>query len=366
MRKLIMLLCFFMLNTTVYAAPDISAKCACLMVQETGEIIYEYNGTAETSMASTTKIMTALLALERCSMTEEATVSANAARQEGSSAYLGAGDRIPMEELLYGLMLNSGNDAAVVIAEHVSGTTKGFAELMTARARELGALNTSFKNPNGLDEEGHYTTANDLAKIASVAMKNEKFREIVATSVHKTDYSAGTLYFTNHNKLLKNYEGCIGIKTGFTKKTGRCLVSAAKRSGITLVCVTIDAPDDWNDHKKLLDLGFEKTKTEELVKEGQLLKEIAAPGGKMIPVIAGGSVSIPVSGRQKKTDIILHTIDEIDSSINKGDKLGECEIIYDGLKLKEVDLLAGEAYERRYTVFDKIKSFFTCCKEFRF
>lgn len=344
----------FILGGNVYAAPDISAERACLMIQETGEIIYEYNGDVKSSMASTTKIMTALIAVECCNLSDEAVVSDFASRQEGSSAYLGAGDRIPVKELLYGLMLNSGNDAAVVIAEHVSGSVEAFAYKMTERAKELGAVNTCFKNPNGLDEEGHFTTAEDLAIISREAMKNEVFREIVSTTVHKTDYSAGTLYFTNHNKLLKMYEGCTGIKTGYTKKTGRCLVSSAEKDGVELICVTLDASDDWNDHKKLLDYGFEKVRIKQILKKGQKVKDIKCDDGTYIPVVVSDDFYIPSGGKKIDSEIILHTVPDVDSSVDKGDKIGECEILYNGIPVGCLDLNAGKSYVRKKTFFETI------------
>ena len=214
-------------NLPVYAL-DISAKSACVISADTGEIIYAENEKEKLSMASTTKIMTALLAIESGRLDETVTVSANAQAQEGSSIYLRTGERIILKDLVYGLMLNSGNDAAVAIAEHMSGSEDKFAELMTKRAKELGAVNTSFKNPNGLDEQGHYTTAYDLALIAAYAMKNEEFKKTVSTkSATATLEDGEILYFSNHNKLLKMYDGAVGVKTGFTKASGRCLVSAA-------------------------------------------------------------------------------------------------------------------------------------------
>lgn len=342
----------------VSANPEISAEYACLAEAVTGQIIYEYNGHSQHSMASTTKIMTALVALENCSPDELVTVSRNAAYQEGSRAYLAQGEKIKMEDLLYGLLLNSGNDAAVAVAEHVSGTEAAFAQKMTEKAISLGATNTSFKNASGLDAENHYTTAADLAKITGEALKNPTFREIVSRKSKTVDYSGGKLYFSNHNKLLKHYNGCIGVKTGFTKKTGRCLVSAAERDGITLICVTLRASDDWNDHKKLLDYGFENVHHEIIAEKGKNLKNIPTASEKLISAVTAEEITIPlVSGEKRKTELIVHAIPFIGDSVEKGDKIGECEIVYDGRFIKKIDLLAGDEYIKEKTFMESIIDF---------
>ncbi|MBQ3181494.1 MAG: D-alanyl-D-alanine carboxypeptidase [Clostridia bacterium] len=196
-------------------AISVSAECACVIDMSTGRVIYEKNMNKQHTMASTTKIMTALVALENSNLEDIVTVSKNATGKEGTSLYLKAGQKVSMEDLLYGLMLQSGNDAAVAIAEGVSGSVEKFAETMTERAKALGAKNSSFKNPNGLDEEGHFTTAYDLAMITKEALKNKKFSEIVSTK-SKTILD-GTQTVSNHNKMLRIYDGCIGVKTGFTK-----------------------------------------------------------------------------------------------------------------------------------------------------
>lgn len=357
-RIIISTFLFCLMSGAVEAAPEISAEYACVMEAETGEVIFEYNGEVEHSMASTTKIMTALVALENSSPDDMVTVSRNAAYQEGSSAYLAQNERIRMKDLLYGLMLNSGNDAAVAVAEHISGSESAFAEKMTERAKAIGAFNTSFKNPSGLDADGHYTTAIDLARITVEALKNPDFREIVSTSYKEVEYSGGILSFSNHNKLLKSYDGCIGVKTGFTKKTGRCLVSAAERDGITIVCVTLRAADDWNDHKKLLDFGFDSLSLTQVIKDGEVLSTVPLVSGGEIPVLAGEGVSLPLlQGGRRKTEIILHTIPHIDSSVEQGEKIGEFDVVYDGRKIKKIDLLAGKEYVKEKSLFESIIDF---------
>ena len=240
------------------ALTGVSARGAVLMEADSKEIIFGQNENARLPMASTTKIMTALVALESLPMDTTVKITPESVGVEGSSIYLCEGETMTLEQLLYALLLESANDAAVAIAVAVSGSVEAFAEKMNERAKTLGLTNTHFVNPHGLDAEEHYTTAYELALITCEAMKNPVFREISATD-RKTiplHGEEGVRLLLNHNKLLSSYEGCIGGKTGYTKKTGRCLASAAERDGITLVAVTLNAPDDWRDHTAMLDYGF--------------------------------------------------------------------------------------------------------------
>lgn len=245
---------------TIYVAssdaPKVSAKAAALYDPEAKRFLYEKNSNERLSMASTTKIMTAIVALEHILPDKEIVVDERACGIEGSSVYLKAGEVLTAEALLYALMLRSANDAAEALAYEISGSIEAFAFLMNEKAKSLGLKNTSFKNPHGLDCEGHYTTASDLAVITACAMCMPKFNEIASTYKKTIKSSAETRLLVNHNKLLNSYDGCIGVKTGYTKKSGRSLVSAAERDSFCLICVTIDAPSDWQDHKYLLDYGF--------------------------------------------------------------------------------------------------------------
>lgn len=235
-----------------------SARAAVLMEAETGEIVFRQNENARLPMASTTKIMTALVALESLPPETVVTVTPASVGVEGSSIYLVEGEELTLSDLLYALMLESANDAAETIAVAVAGSVEAFAVLMNEKAAELGLTDTHFVNPHGLDHEEHYTTAKELALITRAALENPAFREICATErktipLHGTE---GVRLLINHNKLLQAYDGCIGVKTGFTKKTGRCLVSAAERDGVTLIAVTLNDPNDWRDHTDMLDYGF--------------------------------------------------------------------------------------------------------------
>ena len=244
----------------------VSAKSAVLMNADTLEVLYAKGENEQRPMASTTKIMTALLALEYGQPQLAVTASDGAVRVEGTSIGLLQGDKITLETLVYGMLLESGNDAANVTAEALSGSIEAFCALMNSRAKELGMNNTSFKNPSGLPCDGHYSTALDMAKLAAFAIKQPQFLKICSKTSAQVSFGTPecTRTFSNHNKLLSMYDGALGIKTGFTKSSGRCLVSAAERNGITLVAVTLNAPDDWNDHKKLFDYGFAVSAFQEL------------------------------------------------------------------------------------------------------
>ena len=242
----------------VVSTPSCGAKGAILINGDTGEVYFERNAHARLPMASTTKIMTALVAIEALPIETEITVAPEAVGVEGSSVYLYAGEKMTLEALLYALMLESANDAAAAIAYGVAGSIEAFAELMNEKAASMGLTDTHFENPHGLDGKEHYTSAHDLAVISAAALKCDAFRAIVSTykktvPQKETD---GVRLLINHNRLLRSYEGCIGVKTGYTKRSGRCLVTAAERNGLRLVAVTLSDPDDWADHTAMLDYGF--------------------------------------------------------------------------------------------------------------
>jgi len=243
-----------------YASPSIStnAYATALIDVQSGRILYSRNGDVATRIASLTKIMTAIVAIENSNLSDKVKVSTRAAGKEGSSIYLRAGEEMTLSNLLYGLMLRSGNDAATAIAEHVGGSEAGFVFLMNQKASELGLEHTQFRNPHGLDEEGHYSSANDLAILTAYALKNKIFAEIVKTDHKKAPNPNEKWHYSwrNKNKMLRMYEGADGVKTGYTKKAFRCLVSSATRNGQQLVAVTLNDGDDWRDHRNLLDWGF--------------------------------------------------------------------------------------------------------------
>lgn len=231
---------------------DISSQSTILICADTGDVIYEDNADEPMLIASLTKIMTAILVIENCDFDELVIIKPDWCYIEGSSMYLKAGKMYTVKDLLYGMMLCSGNDAATALACHLSGSVEEFAKLMNEKAKELGMSDSSFKNPHGLNDDEHYSTARDMAKLSAYCMENDSFRAIVGTKSH----TVGELTYVNHNKLLWHYEGCIGIKTGYTIAAGRTLVSCAEKNGMRLICVTLGAPDDWNDHIKLYDEAY--------------------------------------------------------------------------------------------------------------
>ena len=271
------------------AAGAVSAKSAVVMDADTGEVVYARSADTRLPMASTTKIMTALVALSEGDLDREYVVKKEYAAVEGSSMYLQEGERLTLRDTLYGLMLESGNDAAVAIAGECGGM-QAFLEKMNAKAAELGLTDTHFDNPNGLPSETHYTTAHELAKITAAALHDPVFRQIVSTVQYKM--SGRVLH--NHNRLLTSYEGAIGVKTGYTRAAGRCLVSAAERNGRTLIAVTLNAPDDWNDHRALLDEGFARYEAVTLHQAGQEIAAQRVFGGdrETVPLVAQNTVTV--------------------------------------------------------------------------
>ena len=240
--------------------PSVSAKSAILIDANSAEVLAAKNERERMGMASTTKIITALTVLSLADKDETVTVTKEAVGTEGSSVYLCEGEKLTVEQLLYALLLSSANDAAIALAIHCSGSVDSFADKMNTAVADMGLEDTHLTNPHGLYDDDHYTTAYDLAIITREAMKNELLSDIFATYKATIPFCGENdkRLVVNHNKMLRTYEGAIGVKTGFTKKTGRCLVSAAERDGLTLICVTLNAPDDWRDHTALLNYGYEK------------------------------------------------------------------------------------------------------------
>ena len=257
-------------------AGAVSAEKAYVLDAVSGRVLYEKNASQQSLIASTTKIMTALIICEQCNVLDRMRIPREAVGIEGSSMYLREGEILTLQELLYGLMLSSGNDAAVALAIYCGGTVEGFSQLMNDKARILGMNGTHFENPNGLDSPGHYSTARDLAKLASYAMENPVFYKTVSAK----NVKVGDRYLTNHNKLLWRVEGADGVKTGFTKAAGRILVSSATRSGRRVIAVTLNAPDDWNDHAYLMEAAFSRYEVQRIVAKGQYVDTVEVLGGE--------------------------------------------------------------------------------------
>ncbi len=266
---------------SVPVALSTSAEAAILIECSSGDVIYELNADERLPMASTTKIMTALVVIETCGLDEVVSVPEKAVGVEGSSLYLKAGEYLTVRELLYGLLLQSANDAAAALAIYTAGSVEAFASLMNERAEKLCCVNTHFTNPHGLDDEEHYTTARELAMIAAYALENETFREIVSTKQYEIpDGEGGVRILFNLYRLLREDENVIGVKTGYTMRSGRCLVSAAERDGVRVIAVTLSDPNDWNDHRKMLSYGLDAYENRVLAAAGSLPFAVSVTGGK--------------------------------------------------------------------------------------
>ena len=321
---------------------NLSSHVAVLICVNNGEVLYSRNGDKKLSMASTTKIMTSLLALEYPEPDKEITVTDEMVRVEGTSMGLESGDSVSMRELVYGMLLQSGNDAANTVACVIGGSKENFAVMMNARAKQIGMNNTNFVTPSGLDDDNHYSTAYDMALLACECIKNPEFAFICSQKRASLTYGNPPYLrtLTNHNKLLRMYKYSVGIKTGFTKKSGRCLVSAAEKDGVTLVAVTLRAPDDWNDHITLFEYGFSKCRGSEYTCDLSNVRLNIAGGVKQqIPVTVSDTVqwlsddSITVSVRLRPM---------VYAPVRAGDIVGKAVFSSDGRIISEVFIHAGE------------------------
>ncbi len=317
-----------------------TAESICVMNTVTGSVVYDKNAREKKPMASTTKIMTLICALENSEPDDIVIVSRNAAYQEGSSAYTKPDAKITMQDLCYGLMLNSGNDAAVAIAEHISGDVDKFAELMNGKAREIGVYNTHFMNPNGLHNDEHYTTSEDLAKLACYGLKNKEFREIVSCKMYTSkmtlpDGEVTEVIYINHNRLLREVDDCIGVKTGFTKNAGRCLVSAVDRQGAQYVVVTLNDSDDWDTHKELYDDILSNAREKKILSRGDCVKHIGE-----CRLVAKNGFSVFTNGENSDFEIVNNLPSSMDFPVNKGEKVGYIEIKANGESIGRVDIVA--------------------------
>ena len=319
--------------------PSVSAKAAVLMTADNSTVLYEKAAEEKLPMASTTKIMTALLTLEAAQAEDrQVKITDEMVRVEGSSMGLKPGNVVTLTALAQGMLLCSGNDAANAAAIAIAGSTEEFAKLMNQRAKQIGMKNTNFVTPSGLDDENHYTTAYDMALLGACAMENQRFREIASQKSMQVQFVEPDMKYTFA------YEGCIGVKTGFTKKSGRCLVSCAERDGVRLVAVTLNAPDDWNDHKAMLDYGFSKVK--------QVSFDDTALG-LQVPVVGGVRDSISVNGAFTAGASVLAEEESgiekrievpafLYAPVRKGQTVGKLTYEINGEVLASVDLLAGE------------------------
>ena len=373
-KKCVSVLCVALIAAASFVLPvhaqegsvSVSAQAAVVINADNGQVLYAKNAENQQAMASTTKIMTALLTLEEAAKENKiVTISEQVAAVEGSSMYLNAGDRLSLKDLAIGMLTVSGNDAAYGAAVAIGGSEEEFAQLMNAREKELGMEHTNFVTASGLDADEHYSTALDMAKLGAAAIQNEDFLAICSKTQSTATFvnPPRTQSYSNHNKLLKLYQGCIGIKTGFTKKAGRCLVSAAERDGVRLVAVTLNAPDDWNDHIKLFDYGFSQLSSIRM-DESNTTFTVDVVGGTsdQIEVTGsdGGSVVVSAADKDKVERIVLLP-NFTYAPFPQGTQLGKISYQLNGEEIGSVPLVTTAAVEQQTVeqgIFQKIGDFF--------
>ncbi|MGN0597414.1 MAG: D-alanyl-D-alanine carboxypeptidase family protein [Ruminiclostridium sp.] len=338
----------FILVQRVNAEGDFytSAASAILINADTGTVLYAKNENEQRAIASTTKILTALITLESGDLDTQFTVDSNAIKVEGTSMGLRERDIVTRRDLCYGMLLPSGNDAANAAAVNIAGSLSAFADLMNKKAEALGMTSSHFVTPSGLDAEGHYSTARDMAILTMAALENEDFAEICRLANAKRCFGNPPYerWLSNSNKLLWNYEGCIGVKTGFTDNARRCLVSAAKRDGVRLIAVTLNAPNDWSDHKKMLDYGFSVVKNHTIdVDLSGLCVPVISDTESSMTVVPETAVEIAVTDEELSRIETRITVEPfIYSGFERGAKAGKIDLVLDGKVLKTVLLVTSE------------------------
>lgn len=361
----------FASSNAVAEGLSVSAKAAVLIEADTGRVLFAKNKDMQLPMASTTKILTALITLESDNLDELFVVDEKAIQVEGSSMGLQKGDSASLRTLACGMLLPSGNDAANAAAVRIGGSIAEFAAMMNQRAAAIGMTNSHFVTPSGLDDEQHYSTAHDMAKLARVALKNNAFQDICSRNIAKVEFGNPPYerWLKNHNRLLNEYKGAIGVKTGFTKKSGRCLVSAAERDGVTLIAVTLNAPNDWQDHTLMFNYGFNDVKPQQYdVKYEEIQLNVVGGKSDKVGVVPLTSTMVNVE-ENKLQDITQKVIAEhfYYAPIQAGDVVGKIELYLDGEEIGTATLIAAEDVQRditeiKYSLWDKIKMWFNNLK----
>lgn len=321
---------------------SLSAKAAVLYEVGSGTFLISKNAEVRMPMASTTKIMTALTALSVLDPKMKAPFPERAVGVEGSSAYLEAGEILSIEDMLYALLLQSANDVAVALALLSDGSVEAFADRMNDLASSYGCQNTHFDNPHGLHTDTHYTTAKDLAVITEKLLEDELLCKIVNTRVYTAESSLTKRTFVNHNKLLSRSKDAVGVKTGFTKASGRCLVGAAKRDGLTLISVTLNAPNDWNDHEKMWEYAFSTYEYRHILKKEEYLSNLPVTGAFLPYVGVTNLDEVSFFSRKDAPAITMHkeAFPYLIAPVEKGDIVGELVFSQNGMRIKSIPLYA--------------------------
>lgn len=353
---LFLVLVFFLSkDTTAWAVqePQINGEAAIVIELHSGQVIWAKNEHERRPPASTTKIITALLALEKGNLNEQVQISAEAVRVAGTRVYLTAGEKQSLEDLLYAMLLNSANDAAYAIAEHIGGSVEEFAEMMNEKAKELGAVDSNFVTPNGLPADNHYSTAFDLAIIARSAMQNAKFREIVATKTRDWHGAEWESKLINQNKLLTSYEGAIGVKNGYTNEAKMCLVAAAARNGDTYLSVMLGSSGNnvWTDSQQLLDYAFTNYYTQSMVVKGEVVAELEYEEQKLQIVPAADFTYLQSRAEPINPQGIVKLL-PLKAPVHKGEKVGELQYTWQGQEIGRVELVALNDLRNRAGLYD--------------
>lgn len=352
MRKILIYIMLFLIlipNIAYSTNMSLSTSNYILIEEKSGRVLMEKNSHRELPMASTTKIMTAILAIEEGNLDDEITIVGKDINIEGSSIFLKDEEVITLKDLIYGLMLRSGNDSAIAIANHISGSVEDFAKLMNKKAKEIGALNTNFMNPHGLHHKDHYSSAYDLALITSYAFKNDIFKEISTSKNYRTSSAREYNYFVNKNKTLWDYEGGDGVKIGYTMSAGRCLVASATKSNMRLIAVVLNDYNWFNDSYKLMDYGFNNYRIYPIYTKHQLIKKIDISNGSKdsIPLIAKNDFLYPLTDDEiDKIKLSVIIKKNIELPIKKNEELGTIEVYLDGILINEDKLVAKDSIKK--------------------
>ena len=373
MKKLLFYVALTLLfSQTVYGSqlPSVAAQGAVLVDGDTGRVLCGKNEQKPLTMASTTKIMTAILVLEEGNLDDMVTVSQRAAKSPQVRMNLTAGEQVRQEDLLYAMMLKSYNDAAVALAEHIGGSVEGFCEKMTQKAKEIGAEDTVFGSPNGLDShlsfQEHHSTAKDMALIACYALKNPKFVEIINTPSVTLPMKGGEgkeYFITNQDRFLQEYEGAMGVKTGFTNKAGQCFVGAAKRGDVTLVTTVLASgwgtegkEQKWKDTKALMDYGFENYHMEKVAAKGQQVQPtevLHSSNERVAAVLAEDFEGLFSQEEMEHINLCVTQVKTLEAPVKKGQKLGVAEVMLGETALAKIDIVAAEE-ANRYTLIEML------------